>query len=238
MNNELTPEVIEWLTGNPKDPCVGVELLLRINHNRIFYNNVMRNPQRYLEVIEYNLRKILKERTKESPQVITLATKIAAVRGLDKSDSAQPRSVWQSGKRADHDELPAEVQKLYIDNADIMLRMRYAYTKMTLVPTDGVAEHNKERKAFANEVCRLDDKYRDNWNKYDHYIKGTDPKKTVLATDPRAESKNAAKLCNLLLGKYAKEPSPSLAERIKAAYSRVTMPTDALRQKMIKSKLL
>ena len=243
MNNELTPDLKKWLDSEPKDLHAGAELLLRITKNRILYNNIMRNTKRYAEAIEYNIRKLYNDRLQEVThaevvEMMSQVSKIAKARGLDKGAAVNTRTEWQNGKRADHDELPAEIQQLYVDNADIMHRMRVAHTKLCLISPDNSTCPDNDRFPLAKDIIRLDDKYRDNYNIYDHYIKGTDPKDVVMAKDPRTESKNAAKLCNLLLGKYLKAPTDDLAARIKAAYAKINLPTEALRNKMAAAKLL
>ena len=73
---------------------------------------------------------------------------------------------------------------------------------------------------------------------YDHYVKGTPLAATVRAVDSRTASKNAVKTINLLLGKYAKQPSESQADRIRNLYNQIDNPSANLKAKMSEAGLL
>lgn len=235
INLELTPKIKEWLDtpADQRDIAAGAELLLRINRNRILYNNIIRNPAKHAPTLEYHLRKILKQRLidtthEEVARMMATVDGIASARGLNR----QQRSEFQHGKRADHDMLPPEVQQLYIDNADIMRRMRDAHTRLRMInPTNSTCP-DSDRYPLAKDIIKLDLQYRDNWNLYDHYVKGTPLAATVRAVDARTSAKNAAKTINLLLGKYAKEPSQSMADRIRKLYAQIPAPSEKIKAKM------
>ena len=91
---------------------------------------------------------------------------------------------------------------------------------------------------MAKDIIRLDLQYRDNWNLYDHYVKGTTLAATVRAVDSRTASKNAVKTINLQLGKYAKQPSDALADRIRNLYNQIDNPSAKLKAKMSEAGLL
>ena len=235
INLELTPKIKEWLDTDPseRDIRAGAELLLRINRNRILYDNIMRNPARHAATLEYQMKRILKQRLidtthEEVAQMMTQVDAIARQHGFSKSE----RSEFQRGKRADHDQLPPEVQQLYVDNADIMRRMREAHTRLRMINSTNSTCPDSDRYPLAKDIIRLDLQYRDNWNLYDHYVKGTPVSATIRAVDSRTASKNAVKTINLLLGKYAKNPSDAQAERIKNLYAQIDVPSARLKAKM------
>lgn len=235
INLELTPKLKEWLDTAPenRDILAGAELLLRINRNKILYNNILRNPVKYAETIEYQMNKILKQRLvdtthEEVAQMIKQVDGIARQHGLLNS----ARSDFQRGKRADHDQLPPDVQQLYVDNAEIRLRLRDAHTRLRLINSSNSTCPDSDRYPIAKDIIRLDLQYRDNWNLYDHYVKGTPLSDTVRAVDSRTASKNAVKLINLLLGKYAKHPSEAQADRIREIYAKIDRPSAKLKAKM------
>lgn len=235
INLELTPKIKEWLDTDPsqRDIRAGAELLLRINRNRILYDNIMRNPARHAATLEYQMKRILKQRLidtthEEVAQMMTQVDAIARQHGFSKSE----RSEFQRGKRADHDQLPPEVQQLYVDNADIMRRMREAHTRLRMINSTNSTCPDSDRYPLAKDIIRLDLQYRDNWNLYDHYVKGTPLSATIRAVDSRTASKNAVKTINLLLGKYAKNPSDAQADRIRDIYSRIDNPSARLKAKM------
>lgn len=244
INLELTPKIKEWLDtpAEQRDLQAGATLLLRVTRNRILYNNVTRNLRKSAPVIEYQLGKILKQRligiTHE--QVRGMMEQVEAVnqaRGLDKPQTAN-RTEFQKGKRADHDQLPEEIQALYDRNTEILIRMRECHTSLRMINEENSSCPDNDRYPFAKELLSLDAQYRSNWNVYDHYIKGTPVAKAEEAVDPRTASKNAAKLCTLLLGRYAKAPDDALADRIKEAYAKVLTPTENLQRKMKAAGLL
>lgn len=235
INLELTPKIKEWLDTDPseRDIRAGAELLLRINRNRILYDNIMRNPARHAATLEYQMKRIIKQRLidtthEEVAQMMTQVDAIARQHGFSKSE----RSEFQRGKRADHDQLPPEVQQLYVDNADIMRRMREAHTRLRMINSTNSTCPDSDRYPLAKDIIRLDLQYRDNWNLYDHYVKGTPLSATIRAVDSRTASKNAVKTINLLLGKYAKNPSDAQAERIKNLYAQIDVPSARLKAKM------
>ncbi len=239
---ELTPKVREWLDTDPdkRDMKAGAELLLRITRNRILYTNIMRNPRGKASLLEYHLQKILKTRLidttrEEVKQMMVQVDAVARQRGLDNSPS---RSQFQNGKRADHDELPDEVKQLYVENAELMRRMREAHTRLRMISPQNSTCPDSDRYPLAKAIIEYDRRYRDNWNVYDHYVKGTPVAATVKAVDSRTAQKNTVKTLNLLLGKYAKTPTDAVAERIRELYAGVANPTDALHKKMADADLL
>ena len=232
---ELTPQIKKWLDTAPEDRDIqaGAELLLRVNRNRVLYNNIMRNPRRHAATLEYQLNKLLKQRLvdtthEEVAQMMAQVDGIAAQHGLIR----ETRSEFQRGKRADHDQLPADVQQLYVDNADIMRRMREAHTRLRMINSTNSTCPDSDRYPLAKDIIRLDLQYRDNWNLYDHYVKGTPLAATVRAVDSRTASKNAVKTINLLLGRYAKQPSDVQADRIRGLYAQIDNPSAKLKAKM------
>lgn len=234
---ELTPDIQQWLETPPdeRDIYAGAQLLLRVSRNRILYNNIIRNPLAKASLLEYHLRKILDRRLPDT----SIGVKSNTVEAQSPLVLDAPRrTAFQNGKRPDHDELPEEVRNLYVVNADIMRRMREAHTRLRLITTANSSNPDVDRAAITKEITLLDRQYRDNWNRYDHYVKDTPVESTVMATDPRTVQKNTVKILNLLLGKYAKTPNKANAERIKQLYATVANPSDELCKKMIAAKLL
>lgn len=238
---ELTPKIKEWLAADPdkRDLKAGAELLLRITRNRILYANIMRNPVAKASLLEYHLQKILKNRLidtthEEVKLLMGQVDAIATARGL----SASARTPFQNGKRADHDELPDEVKQLYVENAEIMRRMREAHTRLRMINPQNSTCPDSDRYPLAKAIIEYDRRYRDNWNVYDHYVKGTPMAATVKAVDERTAQKNLVKTINLLLGKYAKNPSDAAADRIRSIWAQIEAPSDALRKKMTEANLL
>lgn len=232
---ELTPKIQEWLAtdSDKRDIKAGAELLLRITRNRILYANIMRNPTGKAALVEYHLQKILKTRLidttrEEVRQMMVQVDTIADQHGL----SASGRTPFQNGKRLDHDELPEEVRQLYVENAELMRRMREAHTRLRMINPQNSTCPDSDRYPLAKAIIEYDRRYRDNWNVYDHYVKGTPMAATVKAVDERTAQKNLVKTINLLIGKYIKNPSDAAADRIRSIWAQIEAPSDALRKKM------
>ena len=242
---ELTPKVKEWLDTEPsqRDLQAGADLLLRITRNKILYANITRNISRHAGTIEYNLNKIYKTRLNDitHAQVRSMLTEVSAIaqsRGLDKPEGSSKRSEFQRGKRADHDELPDEIKQLYVDNAEILRKMRECHVRLRMITPENSTCPDSDRYPWAKEIIALDTLYRENWNRYDHYIKGTPVASVQLVTDSRSDARNAARVIHLLLGKYAAKPDDALADRIRDTYAKISSPTPLIRKKMTDAGLL
>lgn len=243
---ELTPKIKEWLETEPSKRNLqeGADLLLRITRNRIMYANLTRNIARHADTIEYHLNKIYKARLADitHAEVRSMMVKVDAIaqtRGLAAPEGSSKKTELQRGKRADHDSLPPEIQQLYVDNADIMRKMRECHLRLRMISPDNSTCPDSDRYPWAKEIIALDTLYRENWNRYDHYVKGTPASAVQLATDTRSESRNAARVIHLLLGKYdPANPNDALAERIRQTYAKIASPTATIREKMTAAGLM
>ena len=242
---ELTPDIKRWLDTAPSERNLqeGADLLLRITRNRILYANITRNIARHADVIEYQLQKIYNNRIadithEEVKGMMIKVDTIAQARGLNNPEGSSTRTELQRGKRADHDELPDEIKHLYEENADVLRKMRECHVRIRMISPETSTCPDSDRYPWAKEIIALDTLYRENWNKYDHYVKGTPVLALQLASDPRSDSRNAARVIHLLLGKYAVNPDDALADRIRDTYARIASPTPAIQQKMTDAGLL
>lgn len=236
---ELTPQIKEWLDTEPSQRNLqrGADLLLRITRNKILYTNITRNIARHGGTIEYHLNKIYKARLNDitHAQVRSMMVEVDAIagaRGLESPEGSSKRSEFQRGKRADHDELPDEIKQLYVDNADILRKMRECHVRLRMITPENSTCPDSDRYPWAKEIIALDTLYRENWNRYDHYVKGTPVAAVQLVTDARSDSRNAARVIHLLLGKYAANPDEALATRIRDTYAKIASPTALIRKKM------
>ena len=74
---------------------------------------------------------------------------------------------FRAGKRTDHDSLPEDVQALYVENLDIVHRMRELHLKLRSLSLDGATCPDSERYPFLKEIIALDKKRVQNWDIYD-----------------------------------------------------------------------
>ena len=193
------------------------------------YRNLMANPKRNAQFIEYQLQKRLNFRlqklTHEQVEQMQRQVDVIVKKRLSLTDS-NPAADFRKGKRADHDELPDEIQALYVENLGIVQKMRELHLKLRSLSLDNAPCPDSERYPFLKELIALDKRLHSNWETYDHYT-GTDGAE-VMAADAREESKKAVRRINLAKGRYAKKPNEELKAQILALYGKVINPTDKL----------
>ncbi len=233
MNNEFTERVQKWLDTpeSERDYNEGAMLLLKLTGNQIMYRNLtMRRTRQSEEFIVYQLKRRLKFRLAQltHEQVEQMQRQVDGIvqkRQLEKKESA-PASEFKAGKRADHDELPDEIQALYVENLSIVQKMRELHLKLRSLSLDNTPCPDSERYPFLKELISLDKKLHSNWEIYDHYT-GADGEQ-VLTEDLREQSKKAVNLINLNKNRYVKKPTEELKAKILSWYEQVISPTDKL----------
>ena len=233
MKNEFTERVQKWLNTpeSERDYNEGAMLLLKLTGNQIMYRNLtMRRTRQSEEFIVYQLKRRLKFRLAQltHEQVEQMQRQVDGIvqkRHLEKKESATT-SEFKAGKRADHDELPDEIQALYVENLSIVQKMRELHLKLRSLSLDNAPCPDSERYPFLKELISLDKKLHSNWEAYDHYT-GADGEQ-VLTEDMREQSKKAVNLINLNKNRYAKKPTEELKAKILSWYGQVISPTDKL----------
>ena len=231
MDNNFTKQIQDWLNATEHDYEQGAMMLLKLTGNQIMYRNLMaRKSRKNEEFIEYQLKKRLSFRLRQvtHEQVEQMQKQVDGIiqkRHLEKKESA-PASEFKAGKRADHDELPDEIQALYVENLSIVQKMRELHLKLRSLSLDNAPCPDSERYPFLKELISLDKKLHSNWEVYDHYT-GADGEQ-VLTEDLREQSKNAVRMINLNKNRYAKNPTEELKAKILSWYWQVINPTDKL----------
>ena len=231
MDAKFTQQIQDWLNtpAEQRDYAQGALLLLRLTGNQIMYRNLMANPKRNAQFIEYQLQKRLNFRlqklTHEQVEQMQRQVDVIVKKRLTFAEG-NPAADFRKGKRADHDELPDEIQALYVENLGIVQKMRELHLKLRSLSLDSAPCPDSERYPFLKELIALDKRLHSNWETYDHYT-GTDGE-AVMAADSREESKKAVRLINLAKGRYAKKPSEELKKQILDLYVKVVNPTDKL----------
>ena len=163
----------------------GAILLLKLSGNRIMYRNISVNPKGKAEFIKGQLQKYLNFRLQKltHDQVADMQAKVEDIvkkvvkpasesSSVDANKSAEFAD-FKAGKRPDHDDLPEEIQALYVENLDIVHRMRELHLKLRTLSLDNATCPDSERYPFLKEIINLDKKRVANWDIYDHFIPGT-----------------------------------------------------------------
>ena len=238
MKNEFTERVQKWLNTpeSERDYNEGAMLLLKLTGNQIMYRNLtMRRTRQSEEFIVYQVKRRLKFRLAQltHEQVEQMQRQVDGIvmkRNLEKTNTT-PTSEFKAGKRADHDELPDEVQALYVENLSIVQKMRELHLKLRSLSLDNAPCPDSERYPFLKELIALDKKLHSNWEAYDHYT-GADGEQ-ILTEDLREQSKKAVNLINLNKNRYSKKPTEELKAKILSWYEQVISPTDKLTNELI-----
>ena len=236
MNTKFNDKVQAWLMqdADQRDYAEGAMLLLQLTGNQIMYRNLMANPKRNAPFIEYQLKKRLNFRLQQVTheqveQMQAQVDKIVVNRNLEVKQE-QPANEFKAGKRADHDELPDEIQALYVENLSIVQKMRELHLKLRTLSLANATCPDSERYPFLKELIALDKRLHSNWEQYDHYT-GTDGEQRLTA-DVREESKKAVRMVNLAKGRYAKKPSEELKAQILENYGKIINPTEKLTKEL------
>ena len=199
----FTAQLQEWMNtpDAQKNWDEGAILLLQLSGNKIMYRNISVNPKGKAEFIKGQLQKYLnfrlqqltKDQVNEMESQVDEIVKKVIKPDTDENGSDSGKSEefadFKAGKRADHDQLPAEIQALYVENLDIVHRMRELHLKLRSLSLDNATCPDSERYPFLKEIIALDKKRVENWDIYDHFIPGTPVGEGAVAPEPEGEGK-------------------------------------------------
>ena len=243
-----------------RDYDQGAIFLLQLSNNQIMYRNLSRNTKKNAQFIEYQIRKYMKFRLADltHAQVVEMqkaVDKIVALRHLDReetpvnvdddtdvtgevsgtvdapeSTNVNVSSEFKAGKRADHDSLPLEIQALYVENGNIIHKMRELHMRLRSLSVENATCPDSERYPFLKELIALDKQYHKNWQVYDSWSaeKAAEGAEQKLLEDERQAQKNIYRQINLTKGRYKKNPTDSLKEQIASLYSQLASPVETL----------
>ena len=198
MNN-LTDKLQDFLDTprEDRDWNEGAILLLQLTNNTIMYRNLSINPKGKAEFIEGKLRAFLKARreVEAHDEVIILQEQVNAIienRTEFKEDNEAKE--FKAGKRADHDRLPEDIQALYVENLDLVHRMRELHLRIRLLSDSTKQVSAAERKPLLDEFINLDKKLHANWDAYDHFVtKAETAENTQIEEQPKEASPSKPK---------------------------------------------
>lgn len=203
IDDKLTNDMQSWLNTEPaeRDLLKGADMVLKLTRNRILFQNISRNPQKFASKIEYELKKHLVIRLDrktiqdvvkmDKALVPAVAETLAAFQPEVSSDDDTPQeAVIAKGKRADHDSLPEDIRRLWEDNKDIYFRLKQTFetlkTMKDALPCD--------RYEYLKQLEELDGKYRDNMYRYDHFNPDTQAAGSAEGESPEDPAEMAKKV--------------------------------------------
>jgi len=186
MDNKLSKQLQAWLATPEaqRDINAGYLLTLQYTQNKILADNFRRVPRKYMPHVDYQLRKFLtiavanKEHS-DVENMMVAEKKIAndlrlnpPMKGVVTKARAEKSEIERGrGKRPDHDSLPAEIQALWVENADIKRRIINAHNRLCILSEtrDGTVCPDGDRYPYVKEVLELSAQLHKNYLEYDNY---------------------------------------------------------------------
>lgn len=200
MDKEFTNKLQTWLSlpREQRDWDEGALMLLQLTGNKILYRNLSVNPEgkanfiegKLQQYLEFRLAELTHEQVKEMQQAVE---EIVKEHTEFKSDDNEAKN-FKAGKRADHDTLPEEIKALYVENLDLVHRMRELHLKLRTMSTTDSTCADSDRYPFLKEFIKLDKKLHDNWNVYDHFVTKAETAESAEENETKPKAKKAKKV--------------------------------------------
>lgn len=199
MDKEFTNKLQTWLSlpREDRDWDEGALMLLQLTGNKIMYRNLSVNPEgkanfiegKLQQYLEFRLAELTHEQVKEMQHAVE---KIVKEHTEFKSDDNEAKN-FKASKRADHDTLPEEIQALYVENLDLVHRMRELHLKLRTMSTTDSTCADSDRYPFLKEFIKLDKKLHDNWNVYDHFVTKAETAESAEEAEAKPKAKKSKK---------------------------------------------
>ena len=199
MDKEFTNKLQTWLSlpREDRDWDEGALMLLQLTGNKIMYRNLSVNPEgkanfiegKLQQYLEFRMAELTHEQVKEMQHAVE---EIVKEHTEFKSDDNEAKN-FKAGKRADHDTLPEEIQALYVENLDLVHRMRELHLKLRTMSTTDSTCADSDRYPFLKEFIKLDKKLHDNWNVYDHFVTKAETAESAEENETKPKVKKAKK---------------------------------------------
>lgn len=199
MDKEFTNKLQTWLSlpREDRDWNEGALMLLQLTGNKIMYRNLSVNPEgkanfiegKLQQYLEFRLAELTHEQVKEMQHAVG---EIVKEHTEFKSDDNEAKN-FKAGKRADHDTLPEEIQALYVENLDLVHRMRELHLKLRTMSTTDSTCADSDRYPFLKEFIKLDKKLHDNWNVYDHFVTKAETAESAEEAEAKPKAKKSKK---------------------------------------------
>lgn len=193
MDTKLTEKIQKWLDtpADERDIVAGATMLLQLNRNQFFYNNVTARPARYAAKLEYELKKHLRirldgqtiqdvvrmEKTVLPAVEKTIQEEVAVANNrqemvidnhevvIDSDDDKPQEAVVAKGRREDHDSLPDEIKALFDNAGQLYFSIKQLYETLKTMENAQPCD----RYEYLKQLKEADTKYHANLQKYDAY---------------------------------------------------------------------
>lgn len=178
MDNKLTEKIQGYLEQAPENRNVidGATMLLSLNRNRLFFQNVLRKPERFADKVEYELKKYLRIRLDRQtvsdvvalnetilPHVRETLSKGAPV--ISSDDDVPQSGTIAVGKRPDHDALPDEIKDLWDRCSNLWFKIKELFEQLKSMEKAAACD----RYEYLKQLDEADKMYRANMQAYDGY---------------------------------------------------------------------
>lgn len=225
MDEKLTSAIQQWLSEQPKDVPAGAELLLRLNRNRILHRNILRQPEKMLPKLEYELKKhlqirldgyTLREVVVMQQQLMPAVKQTLEAVATISSEADGPEPEY-CGLRADHDSLPADIQQIPEANRDLYFKIKQLYNTLLTMEKAPACDRYEHLKLLRE----LDTAYHQNWQRYDHAApEGIEPAAAAMPAPKEMEAarkfitRNLPKLETLIATGAKEEAITTLRQKL------------------------
>lgn len=191
FDDNFTAQIQTWLAKpeHSKDDLVqGATYVLKLTRNQALFNTIMRRPERYEDKIIYELKKRLPMRLDhmtrsdvkalEAEVLPAITPLIDTTENQDEGEETQDASAV--GKRADHEQLPVEIQQLWDANAERWKKIKELYN------TCKELEKTCDRYEYLKLLKETWYAYKKDFAVYDSYKIGENPEPTGVSVDSSA----------------------------------------------------
>lgn len=128
----------------------------------------------------------------------------------------QDNKQFKAGKRLDHDSLPVEIQALYIENGNIIHKMRELHLQLRQLSKENATCPDSERYPFLKELIALDKTYHKTWQIYDSWTPQAATTAALSTVNTEAAPANIAESPANTEQSSATEAAPSTSEPLPA----------------------
>ena len=167
MDHKFTEKIREWLDKpvNERNLAEGATMLLQLNRNRILHQNIIRRGEKMMGKLEYELKKHL--RIRDDGKTLHEVVAMERVIMPDVEQLVTKPEAEHAGKRADHDELPEEVQQLWDGNFERYTKIKALFEELKAMEKMQPCDRYEKLKL----LDEAEKAYRKALSAYDSYVK-------------------------------------------------------------------
>ena len=168
-----TDNIRKWLEtpAGQRDIPAGALLLLRLNRNRVLYNNILARPEMLLPKLEYELKQYLLIRSDNMTRegIIEMQKEVMPkVAKIVKEPEEYTEGETHWGRREDHDELPEDIRRLFDESAERYKVIKSLYFSLKKMDRNPPCDRYEQLKLLSE----AEEKDRKAFQIYDSYGKG------------------------------------------------------------------